>query len=235
MKKIIYIVILCVCFGSCTVSQPAEQPKEENTLSSVKMNLESTAQPREESPISGGGSGDVAFLTLYSYDEYLDFISKNEIPDSFLTYESLRFIGEFKGLTVRSFYAFGNFDAYHYDFVDDLGYSITVSVRMDHDPEKDMITKDYLLQPPQDLRVLESKSKKWLMLGDFEYLYLQGKLCYVYLYSGNMRITISGNPHLYEYPTTKSTTFLSQLLNIETVEAASNRFVAAVAPALQAR
>lgn len=231
MKKFLYLIFMCIFFSACAVSPTPKDIK--TTIPQENLDTITSTEIESANNISSETDNIIA-LTIENYQQYLNFIANTEIPTDFVTYEELAFMGEFKGLVVTSFYS-NKFIRYHYTFVDDFGVEIYLSIRTDYNSESDLTTKNYILQPPQNLRSIESKDKKWLLLGDMEYLYLQGELSQIYWYSNQTRVIISCASTFSQYPATQSSTFMSQLLNIDTATNASNMFTQAIAPALQAK
>ena len=241
MKKLAIIVLFCLLLSSCSISADYETPTKSDgtdeaiTDATVKQNDNSSNSPNI------GADGNERAFSISSYEDYLKFLSdpilpkdfgEAQLPNDFITFEALGLGGEFQSLLFPTC----SFHYYIYDYVDESGFSLSISVQTSYNPTP--TEKEYLMQAPQDLRMINTTENRSFLIGNTEYVYKTGKLMYIIWIRDGMKLVISGNdpyPWLNHYPTTKSTTFLSQLLNIETVEAASNRLAEAVAPALQAR
>lgn len=232
MKKLLVLVSFCILFTACAV------PKKQSEMNadSIQTNedtseIQETNVPPNNTNDANEGSGEARFLSIQSYEEYLDFIASDEIPNDFITYEMISYMGEFESLTIRSYYYLSDFSAYHYNLVDDLGVEFSIDVRTDKAPE-DIVTKNYLMQPPQDIRNIESTQVSYFSHNGMEFLYLQGRLTYIYWYHGQIKITFSGRSSLSTYPTTQGSTFLSNLLNYSTSKATVDSFVQSIVSTL---
>ena len=165
----------------------------------------------------------VRFLVVKTIDEYNEFIKSEQLPDNFVTYENIKQIGEFKNLTVRSYYYFGDFSAYHYELIDPSGYEVFFNITTDDEEYKDYPNTSDV--NPQNMRELNKQASGTLKYdhNKLKYSYFNGKLRTIQWRSQGVQYVLSVS----DYPDT-SDTFTGKLMNLETASEAVDALLTAI-------
>ncbi len=166
-------------------------------------------------------------VTIVDYDEYVSFITTMGMPDSFMTYEELSFLGSFKAFICPPFASAKELTQYMYDFKDSNGYDIAIDIR----PVKNQISTEniLMLNNVTDYRKLSSDERGVATINGLTYSYVKGSLLTIEFVYENMQFVISGNSVLSDYPVNGEDTFMSRLLSPATAKAAAAEFVTALA------
>ena len=164
MKKMCWFLIFTIIFlVGCDTS-------------SYKSNLETCVETNKEivTPYVS-----VPQLCFYSYNEYLEFIESNRVPENFVKYETLSCFGAFESLVILSDGINNDFSSYFYSFTDE--YNCKVSMYVDHgDPlpseeENRMYVSNVNDKNMRNL-TSESDGSTIYVSNGLEYIYVDGRL-----------------------------------------------------------
>ena len=207
MKNVLCLIILLVCLCGCNAQISAPQ-----TVTPSKDVSQLDYEPHTD-------------LTVEEYSKHLDHY-QSRFPN-FISYDMLKDCGSFRLFVNLSRNGIG----YSYSFMDDNQCSYNIKIYHGRSVGLNMDNIS-IVSDISDLRTT-SAGDGYFYLGDIRYAFYEGKLYQIRWWIGEQEITIEpGTPLLHEYPIRKKT-FLSQLLNAETAEAAVAEFNAKVAQARQ--
>lgn len=216
---------------SSSISEESLDPEESNSyIEETLRPEESTEASPDESSVKVEETESLSgiwweYSTFDKYEEYLKFISnvKNP-PDDFITYDMLKDIGEF-----RLFVGDETLMGYGYSLIGNNGG--TIEVRIQPLPNK---IKTYPIAIPDDssdirnVVFVEGWSK--FACNNISYYYYNGELGRIGLTIGSCLVELFYSEHPNDpysfaaYPLDGETTFVSQLLSLETAEAAVQSF-----------
>ena len=198
--------------------------------------LESSETTKETDPNTEAEGCWGATIATKDYEEYLTFINTTKVlPDNFITYEALNYIGDFKAFVLYSPYD------YFYIIVDQNGMDVYISI----DPISNKVSTSNKISTlnvvvPNNLNDL----RKIIPPNNIrDSIYINNNMSYRYYRTGTLRsITwetegvsvkiqvehfIDGKDkpvRLSDYPTTGEETFVSKLLSTQTATAAMQAF-----------
>lgn len=177
---------------------------------------------KTEEPEGASGQGEIATPTFERYEEYLKFIdSVKNLPDDFITYDMLKDIGEF-----RSFVCGTTFIGYGYNFTDENNVRILAKIY----PLPNEVETYPMVTPDNS-----SNMRSVTPIGTWS-TYSYNNITYHYYFNGTLAGIewIIGEKIVYlsmlepntfaAYPLDGETTFVSQLLSLQTAEAAVEVF-----------
>ena len=111
MKKIfvIFLLISVLFMYSCNIVETNNEQTDDNSQNenSTEQSEDTQDKSNEGNPSdvtnggstnSGGGSACLEGFSLGTYDEYLEYIENNELPDGFIFYDDIKQFGEFESL-----------------------------------------------------------------------------------------------------------------------------------------
>ena len=158
-------------------------------------------------------------VTIEDYDEYISFITSMGMPDSFVTYDELSFLGSFKAFICPPFASAKELTQYIYDFKDSNGYDVAIAIQ----PMNNQISTEniLMLNNVTDYRKLSSEEKGVATINGFTYCYVKGNLLSIKFVYENMQFVITGNSVLSDYPINGDDTFMSKLLSADTAKGAA--------------
>ena len=154
-----------------------------------------------------------------SLEEYRAFVKTGELPEVFVYYENISFLGSFSLLT--SYHPQLNYYIYHLIRKDE--FKISLMVR----PETNIVGDE--TTPEKDLRFNSHKGLySYCNVGGICYRYIRGELDAVYWYDEekSMEYTLSLDAPWKEYPIAEDR-FFRQLLDLETAENAGRKLLRA--------
>ena len=187
-----------------------------------------TATAKTEETTGSVASGCEISVTIEDYDEYVSFITSMGMPDSFMTYEELSFLGNFQTFICEPFTTGDECKEYIYVVEDDNGYSVMLSIEL---AEKELVTENYIFMSDNisDYRFVEYDNVVHSIVNDLKYSYARGKLFAITALFGNIKIvmTISGG-RFENYPVNGEDTFMSKLLSADTAKGAAAELVASI-------
>ena len=184
----------------------------------VAATTKATTAKTEATTGSVAGGCEIS-VTIEDYDEYISFITSMGMPDSFITYDELSFLGNFKMFICPPFASAKELTQYIYDFKDSNGYDIAIDIR----PIKNTVSTDniLMLDDVKDYRYLSSDERGIFTTNGLTYRYLKGELSCIEFKYNDMQFVISGNGMLSDYPVNGVNTFMSKLLSADTAKDAA--------------
>lgn len=188
VKVFAFLLAITVCFGimGCSTGE------QENTEQTAQQPEESTAatETTESNIVSTEGNtgeqADISYLGLGTLEEYKKhFAEKGGCPDSFITYEDLSSLGSFESFVCQSYIVHKDshqkeYIEYQYGFsVDEVQFTLIVRpTKYIPESNKKLVFEDVKdTMAPSDLRTNNTDAVRGkLVLNDYSYLYLNGKL-----------------------------------------------------------
>ena len=212
--------------GVTTTIENTSTAPVQTTQTTVTSTTKTTTVKTESTTVNVAG-GCAISVTIEDYDEYISFITSIGMPDSFVTYDELSFLGSFKAFICPPFASAKELTQYIYEFKDSNGYDIAISIK----PMNNQISTEniLMLNNVTDYRKLSSEEKGVAIINGFTYCYVKGNLLSIKFVYENMQFVITGNSVLSDYPTNGTDTFMSRLLSPATAKAAAAEFVTALA------
>ena len=206
-KRMIWAVLLCLLLTACA---------QQNTPTGSM-----TTAPNDP------WISDYDYLELDDMDSYKQFIQEADLSDSFVPYESLTMLGEFKGLLILSpktdDYEALEYSEYVYLFQDANGYELTLWVGSER-TEKTPVASEY----QGDMRVISTTGEELtgsVFCNGIEYRYNGGKLSYISWESNGIPFTLGTDTKVEGfYPEDGPLTFVQELLHTDTNKAAIESF-----------
>ena len=218
-------------------SESTPEVSESSRPDESSSNLEETLPPEESNNFLSeessdkaeeikvpSGQGEIATPTFETYEEYLEFIGNaKNLPDDFVTYDMLKEIGDFKYFICSS----PNFNSYMYTFIDEN--NVEIFARVSPLPNE---IKTHPIVVPNNINNLRNV----LPIG-VSSRYSHNNITYGYYFNGELSsirwametklvtLSCSGQSNtLADYPLDGETTFVSQLLSLQTADAAVEAF-----------
>ncbi len=200
----------------------------QTTQTTVTATTKTTTAKTESTTVNVAG-GCAISVTIEDYDEYISFITSMGMPDSFVTYDELSFLGSFKAFICPPFASAKELTQYIYDFKDSNGYDIAIDIR----PIKNTISTDniLMLDDVKDYRYLSSDERGVFTTNGLTYQYLRGELSCIEFKYNDMQFVISGNGMLSDYPVNGEDTFMSRLLSADTAKDVATQLAASITEA----
>ena len=208
-KKLTIILLLCFfCLAICACDM--------NALDEVNQNdSESLCTDDHQNEIVIPQEGERPLLTFEAKNEYTEFLSINEMPNDFVSYNEIDAIGTFKGLVFLSNAYAKDYTSYMYSLVDSEGFEITLYI----DHSDDVLLKSDSVSSPDgtNMRLLSNADSGIYTSNGLKYQYISGELLSISWETLNINYTLcaSGTPMLSNYPLTDST-FVGKMLNSNT-------------------
>ncbi len=171
-------------------------------------------------------------LIIYDYSEYAEYVKIEELPGYFVTLDKMPPLGDFKKFSVMKAYVnSGTYECYYYQFADDFGTTIGMTVY--HVWEAETSTKEYVYDLDGDLRELDNKEKatKYYQHGDLTYCYLSGEIYTIEWVSNNIRFVLNVDQYSRTdgWGNDAEPEFIKKLLHTDTVDAGMQMFESAMA------
>ena len=175
-----------------------------------------TAEAGSKIAVSGDmHTGERPLITITDYNEYSDFMSKEDRADKIIGFDAFKPIGNFKNFVILSDGRYGDYSQYMYNIDDGSGSFVFVTVT------DTAIHKTYLKLPDtytkldetaagEDLRTLNDETNGYIIIDGVELMYLKGRLSDIRWMQGDKELILSGD-HGLDCPD-GSDTFLSKLL-----------------------
>ena len=193
------LIILCIFFIAC----------QKNNFSNDMVTDHSSANDTEED-YSNDAGGEIATIAIESYKDYLKFIDKNEMPEDFIYYESLKEYGKFD-----SFVYSESYNEYIYSFVDSEGFETFLKIEpieaYNYDSKGDVLN-DF---NANDLRTIGYKESAKILKNGYEYQYFSGELLEIQWEIDGKRFELSANGEFDNYPVTTDTAVGKLLFNLD--------------------
>lgn len=175
-------------------------------------------------------SGYVPKISMYAYEDYLEFIETgkapeklfqyvhDEIPENFVYYADVSTLGAFDALIMTSAY---DFSEYVYSLNDPHVGEFLLYI--DHEPD-DQIQRPQISEVNlNDLRKIDATETCRFCLGDLIYTYVKGTLISVKWIAGNVEYKVYSD--CFEEARLDADTAISKLLKAETAEAVAAAIV----------
>lgn len=209
MKKIITFLLsllLIVSFVSCNGNE---------------TQIEETPLPS----ISQEDFGELITLYLEGYSEYeAHFFENPEIPDCFVPYDKLQFMGEFKALSMLEEITKTEYKQYMYTFVDENDFEFVFYVYYGGSDYEVEIEEIPLPDDMTNMRYIsEINGTKKIIVNGLEYYYVNGKISSIEWTLNNIEFIVF-DTYLDTYPVNGAETFVKRLLSLDTAESALQEF-----------
>ena len=161
-------------------------------------------------------------INIQSVDEYEAFLKSETLREDFISYNRLRFLGDFEQFVISEFYS-----GYEYHFSNTFG-SYTLVIRHDKELKIGEDEKTLANQPNDDLRQTSDGETGWYcMTEDLRYCYgIQGKLGMLAWKSHDVTFELFSSHDFSSVPNDGS--LVSRLLNKNTALEAKAEFEAMV-------
>lgn len=216
MKRLFVILIPLVLFSvllsACDSTNSLEALVNEKTTCSMNETLNNQDNLGGVEP----NGVEVPLLTISTLDDYNKFMSSENLPENFITYDMLKDIGDFVYLIFLSDGYNGDFTEYMYTVKDSTGYDISVYV--EPSIESDVLNSNTIIAEKinrTDLRTIASAESGIYIYNDVKYKYVSGKLLSIAWDMDGLRCTLTGNSMLDNYPD-QNNTFMGLILNGDT-------------------
>lgn len=218
MKRLFVILITLVLFSmllsACDSTNSLEAIENEKPTCSLNETLNS------QDKLGGVESNgvEVPLLTISTLEDYNEFLSSENLPKNFITYDMLRDVGDYVCLIFLSDGYNGDFTEYMYTVKDSTGYEISVYV--EPSIESDVLSSNTIIAEKinrTDLRTNGSVESGIYMYNDVKYKYVSGKLLSIVWDMDGLRYTVTGSSMLDNYPDQKNT-FMGLILNGDTAK-----------------
>ena len=187
MKILITILLLIttsLLLLSCQETVRTPQASKASTDITTTSASQTTASHSDFCPMSGPSQA------FYDYDEYLNWLdSADYLPETFIPYETLSFIGAFDGVVCLSNTNF------MYNFIDANGVDVNLYIYLNIDIvppfERPVVA---VLEPINltDMRFYPNEASGVMYVGDWEYYYVNGKLCSIWWQNGTTQFILGG-------------------------------------------
>ena len=172
---------------------------------------------------SDTANNEMRSITILNYGEYLEFLSdyENTGDGKFVVYDRLREIGEFKSFTVYPVSIAKGFDQYRYTLMDPVGFSVNLTITDTSSEYYDEVYSkrkaEYSklecgeIEDGHDMRLLNKDETGYLIIGEYEYMYVNGDLIWISTQKDGLEYRLSGESLLSSYPDSADT-FVARLL-----------------------
>ena len=207
MKKIFVIFMLLSCLFMCSCNSAKanneqldndsqnENHSEQQDDSQKGINNEKTSNTTSGSS-NKGSSGSSAMPIgwgITNYDEYLEYIENNELPEGFVYYEDIKQFGEFDALSAPA--GIGGKDAkfvsYGYHIIDGNGYEHYFSLTNSKGTKfTEQINDEDIQIDLSDMRYLVSGKGGQYFHNNIRYSYGEGQLLSIKWYENGWLYTI---------------------------------------------
>ena len=210
MKKLfcifvmLFIVLNGIVMMSCSKGQQGQADDGKMTEAGSKI------------AVSGDmHTGERPLITITDYNEYSDFMSKEDRADKIIGFDAFKPIGNFKNFVILSEGRQGDYSQYKYGIDDGSGFIINLTVTDTSVHKSDFKLPDMYVELEQtdlgeDLRYLNGEIHGYITVDGVELLYVKGKLLTVRWMQGDIEFKLNGNSSL-AYPDVHNT-FISELL-----------------------
>lgn len=216
MKRLFVVLIPLVLFSmllsACDSTNSLEALENEKPTCSLNETLNGQEKLGGVEP----NGEEVPLLTISTLEDYNEFLSSENLPKNFITYDMLKDIGDFEYLIFLSDGYNGDFTEYMYTVKDSTGYDISVYV--EPSIESDVLNSNTIIAETinrTDLRTIGSAESGIYMYNDLKYKYVSGKLLSIAWDMDGLRYTLTGSSMLDNYPD-QNNTFMGLLLNGDT-------------------
>lgn len=208
MKKLTALTLLIAMslfLFSCQDTVRAPQASEASTDITTTSASQTTASHSDSSPMSKPSQA------FYDYDEYLNWLdSADYLPETFIPYETLSFIGAFDGVVCLSNTNF------MYNFIDANGVELYLYVylNVDSGQSDSSVASPILTAIDQiDMRFYPNEASGAMSVGDLEYYYIKGKLSSIKWRTDTTQFILCGVKSFGDYPAKfEHETFVSKML-----------------------
>lgn len=223
VRKIRYVPIIAACLAiiASIVSVIAVLELNENdiAISNVIDDSHDSSYRHEDSLKSEEIYSEVFQLSIYSYDEYVQFTKTEKLPEYFVSYEDVSEFGEFEGFVCLSNSRHGDYSSLLYSFVDETGTKVGMYVyyrplrESAEDTEKPILAAENI--SASDMRSAQVTEACRFLHDGIEYSYYpSGKLHAIKWFCGDIQYIL--HEDLNTYPVTDKPTAISKMLNLET-------------------
>ena len=146
--------------------------------------------------------GETPLKTIENYGEYIDYIQKENLKKSIVTYDTLAPLGTFKSFVVLSGGYNGDFTQYRYEFKDvsNCIIGLTITDINSRNYENHYSELDSASCKNNDMRILDDDKTGYVVVDTVEYMYVHGKLLWIKWEKDNNEFTLTSEPMLSEYP-----------------------------------
>ena len=200
------------------------EPNEDTTVSDITSDTP-IATPDEdpiESDVADNAPSDIVQLSIFDYDEYVQFTKNTALPDYFVSYEDLSEFGEFTGFVCLSDATKDDYSSLFYTFEDETGAE--VSMYVNYPPEKwyTESSKSFTILEkeninPADMRTATvNETKCRYIYNDIEYHYsFHGYIMSINWRCGELEYILSS---IHNYPATDKATAVNKLMNLDSAD-----------------
>lgn len=172
--------------------------------------------PGNNSGDNNGLTGEVPLLTLETYDDYIKFIGKAELPAEFVMYEEISHLGEFKSFVCLSESRINDFSSCMYNLFDESQSQFFLYVDIGLQESIPPVSTVTAVNGSNMRSLVNSTDSGSFIVSGMEYKYVGGKLLSIAWFKDNVRYTLSGVSMLGDYPENTTTTAVAKLLDLET-------------------
>lgn len=156
-------------------------------------------------------------FTISSYDEYLEFLESTDLPDDFVTYDSIAHWGSFRSFVFLSWYDWEGlypYSTYVYNIIDCNG--VNLMIRICHNSDNDSLSAENIITTvnPADMRRLSTDDTGVYDISGIKYRYFYGDLTVIKWNENGVTYSVGITSALCDHPDDFSSR-LGQLLNIE--------------------
>lgn len=171
---------------------------------------------------TAGVMGERPLLTLESLSAYKKFVKNAKLPDDFVYYDDIKFLGEFKGFVCSSESRVDDYSECMYTLYDEDAGEFVLYIDREP-PQESEHTKNVITNVnAKNMRSLDSSEHGTYKNGDINYVYLNGKLFSIRWKSGEWYCSISSIDDLKE---DTSGSNISKLFDLDT----STAFISSIA------
>ena len=221
MKKIIFLLLICLLMNGCgSINIYA------NGIDSAINNecVNKSSNNKGVIAVSNTSENEMVTLSIFSYEDYQDFIANTDLPNDFIQYDDLKMLGEFKSLIFLC--PLGEYSSYLYSFIDiACGCKIALYVHGDKNHYSNSLQIERVNST--DMRFLEDEDSGTYVYDGIKYVYVKGKLLSIRWEDESKLFVLTGDNSLSEYSISTST-FVSKMLNTQTVKEAISEFNASI-------
>lgn len=191
-------------------NQNASNETQTDTLSNETSESLKIETPDIERPL----------LSLWTENEYTEFLDSTDLPDDFVSYAKIESIGDFSALVFLSDAYRGDYSSYMYSLVDSEGFEMSLYV--DHG-ERNLITQSPISNVNKtNMREQLDTSKGVYVFDNIKYSYLTEGLLSISWQDQDITYCLSSVNQLFsKYPLTEAT-FVGKMLNTETAHQTLN-------------